>query len=1786
MVRFNDASNSNFLTRRTYQSNLTEGQILQDATLKNFTHQATDPTNLIAMTAGSFAFRFGKLAFLEGAATSGISRFAPKLFINGAASTFALGVEVTAFRGTSNLLNGTPLSETFEANGWKSSAMDFALLKGIGHLGGNPVLSNVAQSSAMVMGRDISAHFGWMEKDHRSYVERLAEAQATTFALSAGQALAGTLTGGRFQIAERALETRLSTLEAQGRESSGMFSHPLGARNIELLSMSSQERGENKVNGADSIRPGIGRTGRMWRGLADRVLGLVPNFDINYRINPNRKVDPVPTREAAEPIRSVQEGINRTRIAGHDKETLSFLRWGAAQLRHQPEVRQAFLQDMRQLFNVQQRLRTLWEPIVANLPRPNLENLNQRARNYLNRLAELAPEGNHYYAEHLVLRARLAELKLTTREDFSKITETQLREMGIEPESIHSIGRNAHAFSAREIDARLDHEALRNAPETVILREAYDRFQSELDQFNVELQAAEVSMAELRSKISTTSDVERRSELEKEIKGIAAPFNKRYWEMTGRVNEAMRTFLSDPVNARIFLIQNAYHTSLKTAVLGMSPRQMAAHLKAQEAQLSGSQAELAKTIRGAAEGLELVGERGFVARSFYAALRFFNKDSLSPQVLRRRYEVALTRMVEEASPAFWNLPKTEDAALKEAVEAQTSYFQEYYKIVNESREGLASLELENQNFWKFFDQEMRPLILRDLQRQVEQANAYMSLLSQKIGNDFYDRGTSRNESYAEEHQRLNTKAAEAIEALRIANADTKINSRDLNRKREAALQRVQDLFKFANKIRKRENNIIRLAKTLGARFRNGNHDPLSTPLVPVSSLAMPYVTKFQAKMYHSLTESLRVGLPLVWQTLPRVIRLINAVKREHSFSTLQHVFASWASGMARSRGDTFVVDQHTDAITELSTAQFAGKHAGWPDFAAGPTPGAGIAQRGAQGSSVDTPLILAKDGLGKLMGPLFNRAIDMLTEGVGDSSKQFDKSVSRAARALVTGDAENASLRPSNTAAYDELTMTVINLMSPYRFSPFEGTSEIISLPQGGRSFRISDRAMALSSRPQNLLLTLSLNSYTMYPKPDRPLPLRKTRMTTVTEWHPTQALGWGMEANPVSGARYSNGNGTNGNGHESNGPVSLIPHGPEPVAANWLRTHWYNMATVPEYRTVTPSVRRIFAPFEKPIDASVEQTLEQMFGGMDGVYPNAAVARDLRQKAETSQNAESLRASQRYDLQLIETYLDRASLELQNLDNARSLRNETSELADMIERRKAHLFKLSWKMERGRPLNEMEQREWNALRESAAHHEQSTKVWQTLELSKAFQREISDLAPKALVKILNQRIQQLQLALARATVGEALSPAEQLLLQEVETAFTSPGDVHADRVIAALRNPDLSLEEAKRLEAEENIREHTRRLARALPGGGRGSIDVVEESANDQARIVSDAAGEVQRGPRSLARTYHQASRFVAHCMQLGFGEAMVDLLTNNKWNLYTAHAAWIGRRIMEPMQWRPEVDAATLRTIEEVRIKAKTENRPIVIAATHESWTDITSIMSLLPEARFNAKFELVFTGVLLPPLIGGRHNLITRGNPEKSRRQMERAGRRMLDYGVATATFHGGTRTKAGVSPAKKGTAHLALDTNALVLNLSMNGPQQVMPLSWGELLTKGGGTHRRVFFRASVLDSKDYAGDNKKEEVARFTQDIQNKLMAQELVIFQELHRMASQGDIMARAQLTQNMSKLRAGMDLIHQGDIEGARRWAEGDGKKSQGMKTDFEFLRQVTAWWDSVRSVPPSSPQ
>ncbi|MCE9626266.1 MAG: hypothetical protein K8R69_12585, partial [Deltaproteobacteria bacterium] len=465
------------------------------------------------------------------------------------------------------------------------------------------------------------------------------------------------------------------------------------------------------------------------------------------------------------------------------------------------------------------------------------------------------------------------------------------------------------------------------------------------------------------------------------------------------------------------------------------------------------------------------------------------------------------------------------------------------RTTSQLRESYATVEKANDAFWTQYDREASALYIDDLGLQLAQA----------VGH--YDQVTRKGDGTR--FQELRQEAEKAIERFRDPTTRG-ANSRETNRSLEVALKRIAELRSFVR-------GELRAERNPAANFR------------AVSALMLPFVDKIDSGKRARWTESLGAGWPVLWQTFRRTMGLFSSLEHNESTSVLDHHFLTWGSDLTRATESAFVVDPNVDRLVGAEPVVAAGNHNSWLDFLFGGTPAARAAQLRGRGTSRDAMRIGAKEGLGKMIGPVIERGIDLLTEPVADSAPEYDGSVTNLARAMAYGDLPGGRLGARSSAVYDELTMSVASLVNPYGFDPFSPISSILNPPQGGRSFNIAERAMALTARPQNLLVTSTLNAYRLWPKPDRPIPLRRGPTVTATQFLPAMAL---AEAGPDS----------------KNGGTR----------ANLLRTLWLNLGTMPEYQREVPSIAETFSPFERPVDLSVETALFQRFAGMEELFPSA----------------------------------------------------------------------------------------------------------------------------------------------------------------------------------------------------------------------------------------------------------------------------------------------------------------------------------------------------------------------------------------------------------------------------------------------------------------------------------------------------------------------------------------------------------------------------------------------------
>ncbi|GEM_PF-6627475 len=1501
--------------------------------------------------------------------------------------------------------------------------------------------------------------------------------------------------------------------------------------------------------------------------VLERVMGgfvwLGTKFNLNAWVDLERApYSRVRTQVPAAPPRSIAEMMARHEVAGLNRRALAFLRWGAHQLRETPKARQAFFEQMSKIFEAQARLRTALAPILERLPFPDLSPLSRAAEPYNRALEDLNPHAGRYLAEALLLEENLRGIK--TPKDYLSLTDAAIRDMGLVPEGVHAIGRNAHAFSRQQWEQILDHPLLRDLPETAALREPLRVYHEEtLPALQRDLQRAnEVTLAGLRAQLNQTQDIAQRKDLERMILSISNDINRQYKTSVDRFNRRVREFLEDPLRARVVFLENARLASIVRGVQNISPAQMAEWIGARLEDLPPTGRKTAQALLACVGELELISRRSLRSRLYHGIARVFDRDPHPPLQVRGRYERLLIQLLTRDAPLnFWRLEtlpialQGNPSCLAAAREAQQNYFRVYHPLAEQIRSTLAALEEANQQFWKTHDTGEAELILSDLKLQLSQVEEQRS----RLGNHF-----DRQTEYA-------AKLALAMSTLAtFENPETRgKNSREINRSVEAALQAIA-------KARAEVRKALKARKLPGADFRG------------VSTVMAPYVDRTDSSLTTRLGESLRVAWPLALHTPPAVSRLVSSVTRQDTVAVADRFFLGWAMDMS-SHQDVFVMDPALSQILDGDPVVLAGAHNSWFDFGRGPTPAArGVVHNGAASlrrrlwylrnilssppslnghlSHRNAVRILAKKGLDKLVGPVLEVGIRLLTEVVGDSILEFDTSVTHAAEAMAFGDLHSHRLLPRSAAAYDELTMSVRALLSPFAYDPFQDISSLLEVAQGGRSFNIADRALAFTGRPQSVMFTVSRNAYVSFPKPDKPgLPWRHGPLTTVTQFLPYASV-WDL-ATPALRTRRAG-----------------------EARANWLRTYWLVMGTLPEYCQPIASIERMFEPFDAPVDLATERTLETRFGAALGVYPSA---RDS------------------YESRWVETHLERAELTLQEAKTARADAHDRREVQRLIHRRRQILGKFARAQERNESLDEVTAREWNALKASIAG---KTAVAETVERVETFEREVKKLTPTGLAetradRILRQRLAQAKLALARLELGETLSPAEEVLLE----------DLPRDPLLTA-RKADIHLVQLEFLIREERIREHTRRLVRRLPGAGRGTIDPVEESAHDVSRVMMNAAGEVVGGPRSRLAQIPLGLKFAAYAIGLGFVVGGIEQclklpfhlyalasrsnrayrtdVFQNYLNLYTRCSAPIARNLMSETHWRPDIDAASVRALENTRIRHHQEGRPITNQADHGSWLDPPAIMAVLPETRFSFKKELFFVPFLNFPLFFGGYTALDRGNRKKSHNAMRRAGQRMLNQGTAITHFFGGTRSKTGtMAPPKKGGAHLILDTDSVGLFTTVNGTNRMKPSGdpshiffrpWKH--RAGLGVHRRVFLRVQDFDHRDLTPDAsmpKGVKASKITDYLKDQVdIPTFFVTLEKLRNLAQKGDVMAQADLAELETKLRPGIEFVRQGKLEEARRWGEGKPaaetggkKKDQGRKTDFDFLVRFTHWWDAGNS-------
>ncbi len=221
-------------------SPLDSSHLALDAQLDAFARQATDPSNLLLLSAAGLSYQMGKTATLVAFSNSSL-RLIPRVL----APLVGLNMEVASLHAAHRLGAGNiPTESSAEYRSYLSTLLDVGVLKGIGsssHSLTSPV-RHLMQSAGMVASHRLASAMRLIPENSSSNLFReLLDAEATNIAMESGSLAFQFVTGGRIHLLERSLAAQGRMLEALPVESAreplqSFAAHELASREVYLRS--------------------------------------------------------------------------------------------------------------------------------------------------------------------------------------------------------------------------------------------------------------------------------------------------------------------------------------------------------------------------------------------------------------------------------------------------------------------------------------------------------------------------------------------------------------------------------------------------------------------------------------------------------------------------------------------------------------------------------------------------------------------------------------------------------------------------------------------------------------------------------------------------------------------------------------------------------------------------------------------------------------------------------------------------------------------------------------------------------------------------------------------------------------------------------------------------------------------------------------------------------------------------------------------------------------------------------------------------------------------------------------------------------------------------------------------------------------------------------------------------------------------------------------------------------------------------------------------------------------
>lgn len=205
------ASSSHNLSLVDSGQSFSSSSLLLDGLQNQFSNEACNATNLLAMTVGGLAFKLSRLAVSASLSSLPLLPKAPL------ANVLGLFSEVVAFRAISHSLSENRESVADTQGFWRDFT-HFGTIKGVGHFlqSQNFFFRHISQNLGMILGEEAGALLHLNPQNQSSFSERFVQASATTLALEAGSGLAHFIGAHRVRSLENQWEARFQR-EARSR---------------------------------------------------------------------------------------------------------------------------------------------------------------------------------------------------------------------------------------------------------------------------------------------------------------------------------------------------------------------------------------------------------------------------------------------------------------------------------------------------------------------------------------------------------------------------------------------------------------------------------------------------------------------------------------------------------------------------------------------------------------------------------------------------------------------------------------------------------------------------------------------------------------------------------------------------------------------------------------------------------------------------------------------------------------------------------------------------------------------------------------------------------------------------------------------------------------------------------------------------------------------------------------------------------------------------------------------------------------------------------------------------------------------------------------------------------------------------------------------------------------------------------------------------------------------------------------------------------------------------------